>query len=86
MAYENKPNTGAMFKNENKTTDKHPDYTGVYYNEKAEKMSAAMWLNESGKGVKYFSFQASEWREKSEKATEAPAAQSTPATDDDLPF
>ena len=28
MAYEQKDNSGAAFVNKNKTTDKHPDYTG----------------------------------------------------------
>ena len=85
MAYENKPNTGAMFKNEKKESDKHPDYTGTYYNENGVKMSSAMWINESKNGLKYFSIVNSEWREKTEK-TEEPAAAQTTATDDDLPF
>jgi uncharacterized protein (DUF736 family) len=28
MAYETKPNRGSLFKNDRKTEDNHPDYTG----------------------------------------------------------
>jgi hypothetical protein len=30
MSYEDKPLTGAMFKNAHKQTDKHPDYRGPF--------------------------------------------------------
>lgn len=57
MAYEKKEkdNSGVLFKNKEKKTEKHPDYNGSaiihgqhYY------MSA--WINESKKGEKYMSF------------------------------
>ena len=83
MAYENKPNTGAAFKNENKTTDNHPDYTGTFYDKDGVKMNVAIWLNESKAGKKYFSIAHSEWRESVKTDSPAPAAA---ATDDDLPF
>jgi uncharacterized protein (DUF736 family) len=51
---ETRNNTGAIFKNDNKTSDKHPDYKGkVLINEK--NMEISLWLNTSAKGVKYFS-------------------------------
>ncbi len=85
MAYENKPNSGAMFKNENKKGDKHPDYTGTWYNENGEKMSIAMWLNTSKAGKPYFSLAAQEWVDRTEEAP-TPATAQTTATDEDLPF
>lgn len=82
MAYENKPNTGAMFKNEKKESEKHPDYTGTFYDKDGVKLNLAMWLNESKTGKKYFAVAASEWRESEKKAP----AESTSADADDLPF
>tara|TARA_R110002167_G_scaffold365702_2_gene591086 strand:+ start:451 stop:723 length:273 start_codon:yes stop_codon:yes gene_type:complete len=84
MAYENKPNTGAMFKNEKKESDKHPDYTGTYYDKDGVKQNMAMWLNESKTGKKYFAMAGSEWREADAKST--PKAAVTSADADDLPF
>ena len=54
-----KNNTGAIFKNENKTTDKHPEYKGkVLVNNK--EMEIALWVKTSAKGVKFFSVSLSE--------------------------
>ena len=51
---EQKNNTGAIFKNEGKALDKHPDYKGkVLVNGK--NMEISLWLNTSAKGLKYFS-------------------------------
>ena len=56
---EQKNNTGAIFKNENKTTDKHPEYKGkVLVNNK--EMEIALWVKTSAKGVKFFSVSLSE--------------------------
>lgn len=85
MAYENKPNTGAMFKNENKTTDKHPDYTGTWYDKDGVRHNMAMWLNESANGKKYMSMAGSEWKAAEEKSAPAKATQAN-GNDDDLPF
>ena len=64
--YEQKDNTGALFSNkENKTTDKHPDYTGsVVVNGK--EMRIAAWINKSKSGVSYMSLKFSEHQPKSD--------------------
>lgn len=62
---EQKNNTGAIFKNDNKTTDKHPEYKGkVLVNNK--EMEIALWIKTSAKGVKFFSVSFSEPFVKSE--------------------
>tara|TARA_R110000851_G_scaffold134377_1_gene269649 strand:- start:507 stop:779 length:273 start_codon:yes stop_codon:yes gene_type:complete len=84
MAYENKPNTGAMFKNEKKESDKHPDFTGTFYDKDGVKMNLAMWKNESKTGKQYFAVAASEWRESGKTAPDKTEAVAT--TKDDLGF
>jgi uncharacterized protein (DUF736 family) len=55
MAYEQRDNSGSLFKNERKETDNHPDYNGsALIDGTAYWMSA--WLNESRDGKKYMSF------------------------------
>ncbi len=60
MAYEQKPNTGSLFKNERKTQDTHADYNGsqLICCPKCEKVSAYYqdaWINTDKNGKKYMS-------------------------------
>lgn len=55
MAYEQRDNSGTVFENDRKETDKHPDYTGkamvggvMYW--------ASMWVKEKQDGTEFFSF------------------------------
>jgi hypothetical protein len=50
---ENKTNTGAIFKNDKKTSDKPPDYKGKV-NVNGKEMEVALWIKE-GKAGKFFS-------------------------------
>jgi len=72
MAYEQKPNTGALFPNIKKT-DNHPDFRGDVHLDKAFlenlitkskgnliKVQIAAWKKESSAGKKYMSLSASE--------------------------
>ena len=53
MAYVPKEGSGSLFKNDRKTTDNHPDYTGsIMFNNKEHYLSA--WVKEGTKG-KFFS-------------------------------
>jgi uncharacterized protein (DUF736 family) len=53
MTYDN-TNTGALFKNTDKKTDKHPDYTGSINIEGVEYWLSS-WIKVSQKGVKFMS-------------------------------
>lgn len=44
---------GALFKNKNRESDKHPHYTGSSTLQGVDYWVSA-WMNESDKGVKYF--------------------------------
>ena len=80
MSYDNNL-SGALFKNQKKETDKHPDYKGQAEIEGTEYWVSA-WLNESSKGMKYLSLKFSA------KDGQKPAPQQDNADDlsDDIPF
>lgn len=55
MAYEQRDNSGTVFENDRKESDRHPDYTGkamvggvMYW--------ASMWVKEKQDGTEFFSF------------------------------
>ena len=58
-------NTGAIFKNDNKKTDNHPDYKGKV-NVNGKEMEIALWMKTSAKGVKFMSASLNEPYLKSE--------------------
>lgn len=85
MAYEEKPGTGAIFKN-NKLKDTHPEYRGSIITPSGEKLDVSLWVKESKAGTKYFSAAIQEPYKKQEPAA-AQYASEPPANDsDDLPF
>lgn len=84
----NKNNSGALFRNDKRETEKHPEYTGKITIEGVEYYLSA-WVNEMRNGQKYFSIKATP------KSATAPAttvlAQPRPGVVvadpiDDLPF
>ena len=84
-----KNNSGALFRNDKRETEKHPDYTGNITIEGKEFYLSA-WVNESARtGQKYFALKATP-KAATAPATTAPAqpSQTTTIADpiDDLPF
>lgn len=76
MAYENRDNSGSIFKNEYKRTSAQPDYTGNgMFNGVQGKLSA--WLKDGKKG-KYLSLAFTPNDELGESAS-APKAPSSPS-------
>lgn len=72
MAYETKPNTGALFKNENKATENHPDYSGTCLINGVE-MFFDGWIKTAETGRKWMSFSFKP-KQKQAAAAQAPAA------------
>ena len=80
MNYDNNL-SGALFKNQKKQTDKHPDYNGSCEIEGTEYWVSA-WVNKSSKGVSYMSL-------KFNPKDGAPKKEQAPVDDDfadDVPF
>lgn len=76
-------NTGALFRNRDKETEKHPDYTGKL-NVNGVEMKLSAWINESQKGQKFLRVKVSESKPapKVEKKPEA----TFDDLEDDIPF
>ena len=85
MAYTPKEGSGSLFKNDRKTTETHPDYTGtIMVNGKEHWLSA--WVKEGKKG-KFFS--VSIGKEKMPVGFKAAGSDELPTTqfdDSDVPF
>jgi len=54
MAFQQKNNSGSLFKNDKKQSDKHPDYKGTAIVDGVNKNIAA-WIKTSQTGKKYMS-------------------------------
>jgi uncharacterized protein (DUF736 family) len=78
---ETKNNSGVIFKNDKKTSEKAPDYNGKIVVDGKEKQ-IALWLKTSDKGTKYFSVAISEPYKKDAVSEEKGVSQ----PDNDLPF
>lgn len=64
MAYEMKEGSGSLFKNQRKTSESHPDFTGsIKLNGKEHWFSA--WVKESPKAGKFFSVSVGKVKEQS---------------------
>ena len=80
---EQKNNTGAIFKNDYKKTEQHPDYKGKAMIDGKAK-DVAVWLNESQNGKQYFSIKFSEPYKAEAEAPKQNMPQDLP--DSGLPF
>jgi hypothetical protein len=88
MQYDN-TNSGMMARNERRTTDKHPEFSGSINVEGVDYWLSA-WVNEGkagGKmeGKKYFSIKLSR-KETGNAVSSRPASGSSFDYDDDIPF
>lgn len=80
---EQKNDSGVLFRNSNKKTDKHPDYTGeCKVNEVNYKISA--WINTSKTGSNYMSISFT--KKETEIPINPPKLKSNEETDNELPF
>lgn len=79
--YEQKPNSFSLFKNEQKTEDKQPDYSGTMTDASGKQFRVSAWVNEAkSTGKKYLGGLISEMQPTQTKPAKAPEESS------DLPF
>lgn len=76
------PNSGSLFKNDRKTKDTHPDYTGSG-NFDGKDVWISAWVKETKAGKKFFSLS---WKEKEAVTGEKQAPTAQNVMDDEVPF
>lgn len=82
MAYEPKNNSGTLFKNDKKQSDKHPDYKGDCMID-GEKFWMSAWIKKGNKGTfMSFSFTPKEGGSGDNKSR----SRSSSSDEDDVPF
>jgi uncharacterized protein (DUF736 family) len=75
-------NRGALFKNDDKESDNHPDYKGNI-NVGGKEFYLSAWIKESKAGKKYMSLSV---QPKDERPAAKPAAKASVVDDDENPF
>ena len=88
MAYEQRDNSGSLFKNDRKEKENHPDYKGTCMVGGVEMWMSA-WLKTGANGTKFmsFSFQPKDQQQAQARQTPAPQAPHVePDFIEDLPF
>jgi hypothetical protein len=85
MAYEKRPNSGTLGKNQRKTEDKHPEYAGEI-NVDGKDYWLSGWVKTNGQtGDKFFSLSVKP-KEQRGAATAKPSTLVQGEPDDDIPF
>ena len=86
MAYEQRDNSGSLFKNDKKESDNHPDYNGSAMVNGAEVWMSA-WLKTASNGKKFMSFSFKPKDQAVKPVVKpAPKAEAFDDLDDSMPF
>jgi hypothetical protein len=83
MEYSNE-NTGVLFRDEKRTNDRAPEYTGKWTDENGKEWRLAAWVKEGKNGKKFFSLKAEDHRVK--QGGGANTGYSGGDLDDSIPF
>lgn len=80
-------NTGVLFKNDRKTEDKHPDYTGSFYDANGSEYFCDAWIKKSSKsGGTFLSFRVKPKQARKEAAPQYASRPLSQELDDEVPF
>lgn len=90
MAYQSKPNTGVLFRNDKKRDERDADYKGSFVNADGVECWLDAWVNKSSKGTSYMSIRVGKPKGQRDtpvadkgRATEPPQQ---PDLSDEIPF
>jgi len=92
MAYEMRPGQGSLFRNEKKTTDKHPNLKGKVMLPNGEVRWLSAWTKETSAGDKWISLAIGDLVQQQsggmvlDDHNKAKSNGYQPQTDDDIPF
>jgi uncharacterized protein (DUF736 family) len=78
-------NTGVLFKNDRKESERHPDYRGSFTDSNGVEHWLSCWIKESKTGQKFMSLSATPKEPMQPVAQQAPAPASMDF-DNDVPF
>jgi uncharacterized protein (DUF736 family) len=81
MEYDN-TNSGVLFREQDKKSEKHPDFTGSI-NVEGKDYWLSGWVNEANSGKKYFKLSV---KPKDSQASKPAPKQSNSFTNEDIPF
>lgn len=85
-SYDNS-NSGVLFKNDRKQTERHPDYTGSFVDANGVEHWLSCWIKTSQTGKKFMSLSVGAPKEQQQQQAAAPAPQqAVDQFDDDVPF
>lgn len=82
MAFELREGQGSLFKNDHKTSDRHPDYKGSVKCHDGVEYDLAAWIKEKRDGGKFMSVQISHKRVKEPGEDR----EEKPELNDEIPF
>jgi uncharacterized protein (DUF736 family) len=82
MEYDN-TNSGVLFKNDRKETERHPDYTGTWTDANGVEHWFSAWIKDSKSGTKFMSVSA---RPKNDQPAPQPRDYAADVKQDDVPF
>lgn len=85
MAFQSKPNSWSLFKNDRKENDRHPDYKGQG-NLAGVEVWLSAWVRETKDGKKYFSGTFTPKEQQGRAGTSALPPKQNRNDDDDIPF
>lgn len=86
MAQQNQPGSGVLFKNKNKKTDNHPDYTGSMVEPDGTEVWLSAWINKSKSGTTYMSLKTGGAKEQQSSGSAPTNNFADFDKDEDIPF
>jgi hypothetical protein len=90
VTFEHRPGSGSLFKNDRKTSDRHPDYKGQGVLPDGTECWLSGWIKKTGKGESFLSVSFEKKEDAYMRRNQPPPRSEPPIigkfADDDIPF